>query len=146
MATIQLYNHTAALFASGTCVAGDTYKVMLLNSSASFNATHTALTTVSNAGAYEVSGNGWTTGGMALTGVTIGTVTTNDATFDAADLLVPISGGSLGPYSSYVIYNDTDANDPPLAFVTLTAAQTVADGGVAGAIWNADGIIKWTVT
>lgn len=145
MATIQLYNHTAALFASGTCIAGDTYKVMLLNSSASFNAAHTALTTVSNAGAYEVSGNGWDVGGEPLASVAIGTVTTNDAAFTAANLLVNISGGSLGPYSAYVIYNDTDANDPPLAFVTLTAAQTVADGGVAGAIWNTDGIFKWTV-
>lgn len=146
MATIQLYNHTAQLFASGTCIAGDTYKMMLLNSSASFNAAHTALTTVSNAGAYEVYGNGWTQGGETLANVAITTVTTNDAKFDADDVLKAITGGSLGPYSAYVLFNDTDANDPPLAFVTLTAAQTVADGGVAGAIWNTDGIFKWTVT
>lgn len=145
MATIQLYNHTANLFASGTCIAADTYKMMLLNSSASFDATDTQLTQVSNAGAYEVSGNGWDVGGEPLANVAFAIATTNDSTFDADDVLVTISGGNLGPYSAYVIYNDTDANDPPLAYVTLTAPQTVADGGVAGAIWNASGIFKWTV-
>jgi len=145
MSTSSLYNHTAKLIMSGTCIAGDTYKVMLLNSSASFNATHTTLAQVSNSGAYEVYGNGWTQGGLALTSVAIDTITTNDAMFDAADLLVTATGGAIGPYSAYVIYNDTDTDDPPLVYTALTAPVTVAEGAVAGMIWPATGIITGTV-
>ena len=140
-----LYDHTILRFNEGKNTADDTYKVMLLNSSASFNAAHTTLAQVSNSGAYEVYGNGWTQGGLALTGVAIDTITTNDAMFDAADLLVTAAGGAIGPYSAYVIYNDTDANDPPLVYTALTAAVTVAEGAVAGMIWPATGIITGTV-
>lgn len=144
MATMQLYNHTAARFASGANTAADTYKMVLLNLTATFDATDTALTDVTNAGAYEIYGNGWTQGGETLANVTIETTTTNDAKFDADDVLVEISGGSLGPYSAYVITNSTD--DKLVCYVALSAAQTVADGGVAGAIWNSSGIITFTVT
>jgi hypothetical protein len=146
MSTISLYNHTASRFVLGLNGVGDTYKVMLLSSSASFNATHTKLTEVSNAAAYEVYGNGWTQGGVTLTGVTLALATTNDAAFDANDVAQAISGGSLGPYSAYVIYNDTDTDDPPVAYVALTAPQTIADGNTAGITWDADGIVKFTVT
>lgn len=146
MPTISLYNHTAGRFMTGANSASDTYKVMLLTAAASFNATHTTLAQVSSSGAYEVSGNGWPTGGFTLTGVTVGTVTTNDAAFDAADVSQAISGGDLGPFSSYVIYNDTDTDDPPIAFVTLDAPQTIADGNILGIAWNADGIVKINVS
>lgn len=146
MATVNLFNHTAKLFMEGSNIAAKTYKIMLLNSSASFNATHTTISQVSNAGTYEVFGNGWAQGGMSLTAVTITTIDTNDAMFDAADLLVNISAGNLGPYSYYVLYNFTDLNGPVLAFWTLTAPQTVADGGIAGVIWPTGGIFTLTVT
>jgi hypothetical protein len=145
MATISLYNHTARRFMDGSNGAADTYKVMLLNSSASFNATHTTLTQVSNANAYEVYGHGWTQLGETLASVVVSTITTNDAMFDAADVLVNITGGALGPYSAYVIYNDTDADDPPVAYVALTSPVTTADGAVAGMIWASNGIITATV-
>jgi hypothetical protein len=132
MATIQLYNHTAQLFASGACTDADTYKMELLSADASFDATDTILADVDNTGSYEVDGNGWTTGGEELLDVVIETITTNDARFDASDVLVEAVGGASGPYSFFVIYNDTWTDDPPLAFVTLSAAQTTAEGGVAG--------------
>jgi hypothetical protein len=120
--------------------------MMLLNS-ATFDATDTTLAEVKATGT-EVFGNGWTEGGESLGTVTVTTVTTNDAMFDAPDVLLPISGGTLGPYTHFVIFNETVASplDPVLALVTLTAAETIADGGVAGAIWNTGGIFKWTVT
>lgn len=146
MSTISLYNHTATRFVTGANAAADTYKVMLLSSSASFNATHTTIAEVSNSGAYEVYGGGWPQGGVTLTGVTLAVATTNDAAFDAADVSQAISGSDLGPFSAYVIYNDTDTSDPPMAYVTLSAAQTVTDGNTAGIIWDANGIVKFVVT
>jgi hypothetical protein len=146
MATISLYNHTALRFINGSNSAADTYKIMLLNSSASFNATHTTLTQVSNAAAYEVSGNGWAVGGQTLQNVLLTTLGTNGAMFYADDLTVTISGGSLGPFKSYVVYNATDTNSPPVAFVLLDAAQTIADGNAVVIAWNASGIVSFTVS
>jgi hypothetical protein len=146
MATISLYNNTVYRFVAGLNSASDTYKVMLLSSSASFNATHTTLDQVSNNGSYEVYGYGWPQGGFTLTGVTLALATTNDAAFDAADVSQAISGGTLGPFSAYVIYNDTDADNPPVAFVSLTSAQSVGDGNTVGITWDADGIIKFSYT
>ena len=145
MATIQVFNHTAALFASGTCTESDTYKMMLLNT-ATFDATDTTLAEVKATGT-EVHGNGWTEGGESLGTCEVTTVSTNGAMFDGEDVLIEVSGGALGPYTHYVIYDDTVAlpEDPPLAFVTLSAAETTAEGGVAGAIWNTGGIFRWTV-
>lgn len=148
MATVNIYNHTAKRFLEGSNATSDIYKVMLLNASATFNPAHTTVQQVSNAGTYEVYGSGWTQGGMPLTGISISTIDTNDAMFDASDLLVNITGGSLGPFGNYVLFNstDTDVTNPPLAFWTLTTPQTVSDGGVAGVVWAAGGIFTLIVT
>lgn len=146
MATLSFYNHTAALFASGQCPPADTFKMCLLAGGV-FSAAHTTKAAVIAAATGEVynAGYGWPQGGVALTGVTCATVTTNDAAFDAADVLEPISGGDLAEYDSYIIYADDITDDPPLVFVTLTTPITVVNGGAAGAIWSANGIIKFTV-
>jgi hypothetical protein len=140
MATIQLYNHTAQLFQAGSNIAADTYKVILLNASASFDATHTTVDQVTNTGAYEVYGNGWTQGGETIANVAMTTVDTNDSKFAGDNISVAISGGNLGPFSAYVIVNSTDSK--PLAYVTLDAPATVVDGVYAQIVWNTDGIIR----
>lgn len=139
--TISLYNHTAKLFADGSNAAGDTYKVKLLTA-ATFNATHT---TLSATGGTEVAnGNGYTTGGATLSGVTVTTVTTNDAAFDANDVTWSASGGSIA--AAYgIIYNDTDTNDPPVAFIDFGGTETAGDGTDFKIIWNASGIFTFTV-
>jgi hypothetical protein len=143
--TNQLYNHTVNCFNTGANAVTDTYRVMLLNDSATFIATHTQLTQVSNADAYEVSGNGWAAGGFTLTGISIAVADTNGGKFDANDVSQAISGGDLGPYYKYVVYNDTKEDSPPVCFITMDSPLTVTSGNTAGITWNADGIIKWTV-
>lgn len=143
--TNQLYNHTVNRFNTGANLAADSYKVQLLNDSATFNAAHTTLIQVNNSGAYEVSGNGWPAGGQTLGSVAMSVTGTNGGMFDAANVEVPIAGGNLGPYYKYVIYNDTDTDDPVVCFFTMDSPLTVTDGNTAGITWNADGIIKWTV-
>lgn len=143
MSTISLYNHTISRFVTGANSASDTYKVILLNDSASFAATGATLTSVTNGGAYEVSGNGWTAGGETLTNVTLELANTNGAKFDADDIIVTATGGSIGPYSAYVIYNDTDANDPPLAYVAMTAPTTITVGQSLEIRWASAGIVSF---
>lgn len=138
--TISLYNHTAKRFADGSNAVGDTYKVKLL-SAGTFNATHTTLTAT---GGTEVSGNGYTTGGATLSGVSVTTTTTNDATFDANDVVWSASGGSIAALAA-IVYNDTDTDDPPVAFIDFGGTETAGDGTDFKIVWNASGIFTFTV-
>ena len=140
--TISLYNHTAKRFADGSNAAGDAYKVKLL-SAATFDATDTTLT---GAGGTEATtGTGYTAGGAALTGVAVTTATTNGAKFDADDVTWTASGGSIT--ASYaIIYNDTDTDDPPVAFIDFDGEESAGDGTDFKIIWDAAGIFTWTVS
>lgn len=139
--TISLYNHSAQRFASGANAAADTYKVKLLTA-ATFNATHT---TLAGTGGTEVANaNGYTTGGATLANVAITTVTTNDAKFDADDVVWSASGGSIT--ASYgILYNDTDTDDPPVAFIDFGGSESAGDGTDFKIVWNASGIVTFTV-
>jgi len=139
--SISLYNHTAKLFADGSNAAGDTYKVKLL-SAATFDASHTTL--AATGGTEATGGTGYTTGGQALANVAVTTVTTNDAKFDADDVTWTASGGSIT--ASYaIIYNDTDTDDPPIAFIDFDGSQSAGDGTDFKIVWNASGIFTFTV-
>lgn len=139
--TISLYNHTAKLFAEGSNIPGDTYKVMLCTA-ATFTASDTTLAGVTKT---ETTGaNGYTTGGQALANVAVTTVTTNDAKFDADDLTWTASGGSIT--ASYaIIYNNTDANSPPIAFIDFGQSESAGAGTDFKIVWNASGIFTFTV-
>lgn len=138
--TISLYDHTALRFANGSNVAGDTYKLKLLTA-ATFDATHTTL--AATGGTEVANGNGYTTGGATLGGVAI-TQSGNDAKFDANDVTWTASGGSI--VASYgILYNDTDTDDPPVAFINFDGSQTAGDGTDFKVIWNASGIVTFTV-
>lgn len=138
--TISLYDHTAKRFADGSNIAGDTYKV-LLATAATFNAANTTLAGITYT---EVaSGSGYTTGGVTLANVAI-TQSGNDAKFDADDAVWTASGGSI--VASYaILYNSTDANSPPLAFIDFGGSQTAESGSDFKLIWNASGIVTFTV-
>ena len=143
--TISLYN-TAVKRLVNKEITYTTIKCMLLNNSATFTAADAALTTVTNAGAYQVSGYGWTAGGITLSNVAVTTVTTNDAKLDADDISVTASGGSIGPAYKAVLYDDTDASDFPIAFIDFDGAQEAGDTTDFKIIWNASGIITFTYT
>jgi hypothetical protein len=137
--TISLYNHTRARFASGANAVGDTYKLQLLTA-ATFDATHT---TLAAAGGTEVAnGNGYTTGGTTLTNVVAPTVNTDESKFDADDALWNASGGSIT--ANYArLYNDTDANDPPVAFIDFGGSESAGDGTPFKVVWHPDGILTF---
>jgi flagellar capping protein FliD len=140
--TISPYNHTAQRFGSGANAASDTYKVKLLTA-ATFDPTNTTLT---EAGGTEVaSGTGYTTGGATLTGVSVTIVSTNGAKFDANDAIWSASSGGIAADYA-IIYNDTDADDPPVAFIDFDGTESASDGTDFVITWNTNGIVAWTVT
>jgi hypothetical protein len=140
--TISLYNHTAKRFADGANAVGDTYKVMLCTA-ATFDATDTTLAGITKT---EVAtANGYTAGGVALTNVVVTTVSTDGARLDADDATWTASGGTIVA-SFGILYNDTDADDPPVAFIDFGGSQTAGDGTDFKVVWSATGIINWTVT
>ena len=139
--SISLYNHTTARFANGTNAVGDTYKLMLC-SAATFSAANTTLAGITKT---EISGNGYTTGGATLAGVAVTTVTTNDAKFDADDVSITASGGSIAATHA-ILYNDTDADDPPVAFISFDGTITANNGVPFVVQWNANGIVTFTTT
>lgn len=140
--TVSLYNHTAQRFASGANSDSDTYKVILCTA-ATFNAADATLAAITKT---EVStGYGYTAGGQELTGVAVTTVTTNDAKFTADTVTWTASGGAIA--ASYaILFNDTDANDPPLLFIDFGGSESAGDGTDFKIIWNANGIVSFTVT
>jgi hypothetical protein len=139
--TISLYNHTARLFAAGENAEGDTYKLKLY-SAATFDAADTTLVGIT--GTEATTGTGYDAGGQALDNVSVTTVTTNDAKFDADDVTWTAAGGSIDAAFG-VIYNDTDAGDPPLAFIDFDGTQSAGDTTDFKVVWNANGIFTFTV-
>jgi hypothetical protein len=140
--TVSIFDHTAKRFASGENAQGDVYRVALYTS-ATFLASATTLAGVTKT---EVAaGNGYTTNGAQLSGVAATIVTTNDSKFDANDVswTVPAGGSLAAAYG--ILYNDTDANDPPVLFIDFDGTITTTDGGIFQIIWNASGIFTFTV-
>jgi hypothetical protein len=141
--TITPYNHTARLFFSGANATTDTYKVALL-SGATYNATNEALSQVTS-GSFEIANaNGYTTGGVALTGWAVTTVDTKDAMVDANDAVWTASGAGIEARQA-VIYNDTDPSDPPLYFIDFGELKVANAGSDFKIIWPSTGIAKVTV-
>lgn len=140
--TVSQFDHNAQRFAAGLNAATDTYKVALYTS-ATFLASATTLAGVTKV-EVGTSGTGYTATGATLSGVAI-TQVGNDAKFDANDVSwsVPAAGTLSAAYA--ILYNDTDANDPPLLFIDFDGTKTVTDGGIFQIIWDATGIVTFTV-
>lgn len=143
--TVTLYNHTAAKFADGSFSPSDSYKINLY-SVFSFDATDTTKA-LAEGGATQLSpGFGYTQNDKTLAAVAVTTVTTNDAKLDASDIQWTASSGAIGPASYALIYNDTDADDPPVLYINFGEAKQADDGTTFNITWNAAGIVTWTVT
>lgn len=142
--TISRYNHTAKKLLNSEVTLAS-LKFMLLDNTATFDATDTTLTDVAgSANAKEVDGNGWTTGGEAVASAAITTVDTDGAMLDAADITVTATGGSIGPAYAGVIYDDADTDDQPLWYVDFGTGETAGTGTDFKVTFNASGIFRVT--
>lgn len=123
-------NKIKYLLATGAInFSSDTFKIMLMDTGFTFNKdTHHYYSDVS--GSELSSGNGYTTGGASLAGVTV----TEDDTDDRTEITWnnaswTASGGSIGPTPGAIIYDDTHASDAIVGYIDFGGEQTQADGG-----------------
>lgn len=134
--TISIYPSWKDKIGEAVNLASDSLKVALLTNSATYNSAHDEWADIS---ANEIAnGNGYTTGGLALSSVTWTSDGTNNK-LDAADAQWTASGGAITAYKA-AIYDDTVAGDPLIAFIDLDGVQTANDGAVFKLVWNAAGI------
>lgn len=151
-ASITLYNHTTlrALDATNMFLATGTYKVSLHTSAYTPSAAHAVYADLTN----ELStANGYTSGGGTLASVTLGTTTTNDATFDAADFVWTASGGSIAAWRYAVLRRSDTVNSlvgPLIGYIlgdtTPADIPATTTGNTLTMTWNASGIVTWTYT
>ncbi|ETR74713.1 hypothetical protein X566_17970 [Afipia sp. P52-10] len=125
--TANVYNHYMALIAAQT-INNANLKLMLLKSTASFNAAHTTVDAVAGAGptrAHEFYGNGWPQGGKAVTNVAATTITTNDAKLSGDQTSQTASGGNIGPCRYVLLYDATSMK--PLVLYDLGQDEYAGD-------------------
>lgn len=139
--TMSLYDHTVKLMVNKE-VTLTTLKVKLLDATATFSSGQTTVTAVDGAGAKEVSGNGWPSGGPTLANVAVTQVTTNDAMLDADDVLQTASGGSIGPAYAALVYDSTSSR--PLVYIDFGQAQSAGATTDFKIIWDATGLIRFS--
>jgi hypothetical protein len=117
------------LATAGINFSSDTFKARLMATGYAFN--RTTHLKWSNVSANELANvNGYTTGGMALTGVAVTedntnnktTVTWNNPTWTA-------SGGNIGPIAGLMVIDDTDVDDVILLYIPFSPELTQANGG-----------------
>ena len=110
----------------------DTIKVALLNDSHSFTATNTKWSDVS---ANEISGTGYTAGGVDLANKSVTEAATTK--FDSDD-----ASWASATFSCYhaVIYDDTIADDELICSLDFGGAQSVVSGTFT-IQWASEGII-----
>lgn len=140
--TAKLYGLSLKSMAQGKMVLDtDTLKVMLCTSTYTPNQdTHQFKSDVTN----EITGTGYTAGGLALTSVTLTyNATNNTLTLDAADAAWA-SSTITARYA--VVYDSTPATDatrPLIAYVDFGADQSDSSGTFT-IVWDAAGIATWT--
>ncbi len=140
--SITLYNHTRARFLSGLNLATDEY-IVNLYTTLPVNATATTKAAAESGATQLSTANCYTQNAKVLTGVTVTTVTTDDAMFDAADVSWTATGGSL--VANYaMVYNNTDTDDPPVFRVDFDGTITALDTIPLIIAWNAGGIFSLT--
>jgi hypothetical protein len=143
--TITLYNHTVSRFASGANAFNDVYKINLY-SVFDFDAADTTKAAAEGGATQLATDFGYTQNDKALANVAVSVVTTNDAKFAADNVSWTASGGDIGPASYALIYNDTDADDPPVAYIAFGEAKTANTGTPFNITWDASGIVTFTYT
>lgn len=117
-----------------------TLKVMLVNGYV-YNTAHTQKSNITG----ELStANGYTAGGLALTGVTFAyDALTGKTKLDANDAVWTAAGGDIGPVTGAVIYDDTATNDKLIAYLDFDTPQTAGDGTSFLITFSANGIITF---
>lgn len=151
-ASITLYNTTPTWAADATNLLSpsNTFRITLHTSSYTPSAAHSVWADVDN----EIAtGNGYTQNTKELGSVVLSTVTTNDAKFDAADVVWTASGGAIPAWRYAVIHVNGTLNghvNPLVGYVlgdtTPADIPATTDGNTLTLTWNTGGIVTITYT
>jgi hypothetical protein len=117
--------------------SSNTFKVFLTNTQPTASMTAKASMTELSAG------SGYTAGGNTITITT--SVASGVAKVSASNTTFTAAGGTIGPFQFAVLYNDTTAGDPPIAWWDYGAAITLADTEALTIVFDATNGI-FTVT
>lgn len=114
-----------------------TFKIMLVNNY-TYDSTDEDLVHI---GSVEIAnGNGYSTGGAALTGVTFafgGGVTK----WDADDVSWSASGGTIGVTDGAILYDDSATDDKLVCYIDFGQDESAGDGTDFKITFNASGIL-----
>ena len=113
-----------------------TFKIILMSSAYTPSSAHALLADITN---QLSTGFGYTSGGQALTSVTLNRVG-GVTTFDAADVVWTASGGDIGPARYAAIYDDTAAGDPLMFLIDFGVDKTALNGANFNIRFHTNGI------
>jgi len=128
MAT-ELSNHFKYLLEKGDIdLDNDTIKCALMASGFTFDKdNHETWADVSSDELAE--GNGYTSGGQALTGATVTEDDSNDrAEVSYDDVEWTASGGNIGPTPGAILYDDSLSEQPIIGYIDFGENKTAQDG------------------
>jgi len=122
MATFQKFNVFVEDLAEKVHNLGsDTLKILLTN-------TAPVATNTVKANLTEISaGNGYSAGGPTVT-VSSSAQTSGTYKLVIDDVTITASGGSIGPFRYFVLYNDTSTSDSLVGFWDYGSSVTLANG------------------
>lgn len=126
MATFTFFHEFKKFLGDGTIdLDTHTFKAALTNTAPTV-ATDTVLADITQI----ANGNGYLTGGQALTSVTWSETGSGTGIWrwNAADFTWTASGGDIGPFRYVIFYDDTAASDELVGYVDYGTNLTVTDG------------------
>jgi hypothetical protein len=139
--TFTLFNSAAGKIGDGTIdLDTHTFKAALTNTAPV--ATNTVLANIT-----QISGtNGYTTGGVTLTGLAFTQPSAGIWRWDTNDFSFTASGGTMGTFRYIAIYSDTAASDDLVGYYDHGTAVSLPDGSSYTFTVAADGHFEITKT
>lgn len=118
-------------------LGSDSLKLLLTNTApVSGNSVKTDITEISD-------GNGYTAGGIDVT-VSSSAQTSGTYKLVVDDATLTASGGSIGPFRYFVLYNDTAANDELIGWYDYGSSISINDGDSLTVDFNqTDGVLTF---
>jgi hypothetical protein len=121
----------------------ETHKGALFSNSITPNFSTDTAYAVAPYNANEVSGTGWASGGVVLTGTTISESPTGSLMFDATD--VSVAGTTLTNARCYMLYADALAGNNAIVLVNFAADFSTVNG-TFGIQWPSTGVLAIDLT
>jgi hypothetical protein len=139
MAIVTVYDHTRSRYLSGANAVGDTYKINLYTALPE-NITATTKAAAETGATQLATANGYVQNDKVLTGLAV-TIDTFYGRLEADDVIWTATGGSISAGFA-LIYNDTDASDPPVIRIDFDGTVTALDTDPFQIVWDPAGIIR----